>query len=612
MFQKLKLASGLISKYLLISFGAITSIILMLFWVGTPAGTGGLDFIYSLSIFSYYFFITLVICLFFSPLYFSKYLKYLIIVPKILLDIFLLADYFVFKIYRFHIDMLFIKMAISDFNGIGLSPLFSGISLLAIILISSLNLYIFLKIPHIKLPFIKPALVGLLLLFLSGQIIHIWANYYKQHFIEQYTPYFPYYFPTTSHNLMKKLKKEVPNLIPEPLEKPSENLTLKTVNKDALIHYPLQKLIFDNSIQKPNILLIVLESWRADKLNPEVMPHLDSLARHSIRYNKHYSTGNVTVSGIFGLMYGLHPSYLSYVQADAYNNQSILTKSLQQLGYEIKAYTSSNLNRFSLKAMLFNRINKNHYYEVLGKRADIADREIIDKIKSDLEIENSKPWFKFLFLTSSHHHYNYPSGFKKFKPVPTNSEGFIFDNNINPAPFINDYQNALLYEDALVNDIIKHLILTGKLKNTVLIITGDHAEEFNDNAKAYWGHGSNFTLYQTHVPLIIYKQNDSLSHQYNFFTGHIDIVPTILKDYLGCQNPVSDFSSGINFKALQDQSRSFIQTSYKDKAYLIDSIVYSTGLMVKSYRIDDIKQSNKVYDIKRINTLRKEESRFLK
>jgi len=65
-------------------------------------------------------------------------------------------------------------------------------------------------------------------------------------------------------------------------------------------------------------MFVVLESWRADKLNPEVMPHFDSLAIHSHHYNNHYSTDSVTVSGLTGLMYGLHPTYLSYVQADAY------------------------------------------------------------------------------------------------------------------------------------------------------------------------------------------------------------------------------------------------------------------------------------------------------
>ena len=613
MLQKLRQAAGTVIKFVSLGYVSLSLFIWLFFWGQSPPASGITAGWYSWSIAAYYFFIILIISLLLTPFYFSKYLKYLIVVPKILFDAFLAADYFVFKIYRFHIDMLFIKMALSDFKGIGLSPLFSLIVLLVFLLITAINIYIFRKAEKIRIPYLKPLLWFFLVLFLSGQVIHIWANYYKQHFIEQYTPYFPYYFPTTSHGLMKKLEKKAPFLLPQPVESATEDLSLEASRQEALLNYPLHPLQFDDSLRtRPDILMIVLESWRADKLNPEVMPHLDSLANHARRYNNHYSTGNVTVSGLFGLMYGLHPTYLSYVQADASANQTLLTRSLKDLGYDIQAYTSSNLNRFSLKPMFFNRIDASHYHENLKDPAELADQKLIEKLIADLQSDSASPQFKFVFLTSSHHHYNYPPRFEKFKPVPANSEGFIFDKNIDPAPFVNDYQNALLYEDDLINRVINVLKSTGKIKHTLLVITGDHAEEFNDNRAGYWGHGSNFTLYQTQVPLIIYNPKDSLPAAYDFPTGHIDIVPTLLKDYLGCRNPVSDFSSGINLEAVKKNSRSFIQTSYKDKAYLIDSIVYSTGLMVKSYYVDDIKKKNTSYDIKRINALRKEESRFLK
>jgi len=606
-------SAGFVTRYVFIAFWLITAVILFFYMMKTPEAKTFWAFYYRWSILAYYFFILLIISLLLTPFCFSKYLKYLVLVPKILLDTFLVADYFVFKIYRFHIDMLFIKMAISDFKGIGLSPFFTLMSLLVFVVIAGLNILIFIKLRKKKIPCFKCLISVLLFFLLSGQTIHIWANYYKQHFIEQYTPYFPYYFPTTSHSLMQKTEQKFPSFIPAPVETAAQDLSIEGADSDALLHYPLKALRFSDTLQsKPNILIVVLESWRADKLNSLVMPHLDSLAQYSQRYNNHYSTGNVTVSGIFGLMYGLHPTYLTYVQADAYAHQTLLTKSLKDLGYDIKAYTSSNLNRFSLKPMLFNRIDKQHYYENLSDRADIADQKVVDKITADIQSENFAPWFKFVFLTSSHHHYFYPESYKKFIPLPENNEGFIFDKNIDPLPFINDYQNALLYEDALVNKIIQTLKSTGKLNNTLLIITGDHAEEFDDNKDAYWGHGSNFTRYQTQVPLLIYNPKDSIARQYDFPTAHIDIVPSLLKDYLACENAVEDFSSGINFKALQAHNRGFIQTSYKDKAYVIDSIVYSTGLLVKSYRIDDIKKTNKVYNVKRINILRKEETHFLK
>jgi membrane-anchored protein YejM (alkaline phosphatase superfamily) len=482
---------------------------------------------------------------------------------------------------------------------------------MAVLLIIFLNWRIYKWAIRKPLRYQKLTIFSLLVLLLFGQVVHIWASEYKQHFIQQYTPYFPYYFPTTSHSLMKKIEKKHPNWIPQPVEKAHQHFSLhKEQSKNSLLNYPLQKLQFIDSINKPNILMVVLESWRTDFLSPDATPMLDSLSKHSLRFNNHYSGGNVTVSGIFSLMYGLHPTYLSYVQADAYRYQTTLTKSLTALNYDIKAYTSSNFDRFSLKAMLFGHIKNNHYVNVLKGRADQADRKVVDKLVVDIQEEKKESWYKFVFLTSSHHHYNYPDKYKIFMPLPTNSEGFIFDKNIDSQPFINDYKNALRYEDALLSEVINALKIAGKYKNTIIIITGDHAEEFNDNKQAYWGHGSNFTKYQTSVPLIVHLPNQQNGRIIKRLTSHIDIVPTILNDYLYCQNPINTYSSG---KSLLDSisTRGLIMTSYKDKAYLIDNEIYSTGLFVKSYAVDDVKKINKEYNYKALNELRREENHFL-
>jgi membrane-anchored protein YejM (alkaline phosphatase superfamily) len=613
MFKQTGAIISAYTKFFITSFVVISLPLLLLFMSNTPEANHWLGHVYRLSIPLYYFFIFLGISLLLLPLYRVKYLFYLILVPKILLDIFLLADYFVFKIYRFHIDMMFVNMAISDYKGIGLSPLMSFVSVLAVLAIVGINRWLY-KSLKFRIQFkIKTLILLLFLWFAFGQLVHIWANYYKQQFIEQYTPYFPYYFPTTSYSLMKKNLEKHPGWIPKPIEKAHQNLDLLDKKKgNSLLNYPIAPLQFSDSLtNKPNILFVVLESWRSDFLSADVMPTMDSLSRQSFRFNNHYSGGNVTVSGIFSLMYGLHPTYLSYVQADAYKNQTVLTKSLATLEYDIKAYTSSNLDRFSLKAMLFNHIDDNHYINVLKGRADRADRKVIDKLVADIQSEQKAPWFKFVFLTSSHHHYNYPDEYIINTPLPDNSEGFIFDKDIDAQPFINDYQNALRYEDALFSNVLEALIKSGKYDNTLIIITGDHAEEFNDNKQAYWGHGSNFTKYQTSVPLIVRAPYQNISKVIRRRTAHIDIVPTILNDYLGCKNPLSDYASGKSLLDSLPQS-SFIMTSYKDKAYLIDEQVYATGLFVKSYSVGNIKQENKNYNYKALNDLRKEENHFLR
>ena len=53
-------------------------------------------------------------------------------------------------------------------------------------------------------------------------------------------------------------------------------------------------------------LLIVIEEWRFDAIDPVTTPHLWKLAERGQRFHRHFSTGNSSRYGIFGLMYGLH------------------------------------------------------------------------------------------------------------------------------------------------------------------------------------------------------------------------------------------------------------------------------------------------------------------
>ncbi len=575
-----------------------------------------ISFIYVISIPAYYYFFILVLTLLISPIFKIRYLKYIIIIPKIILDLFLLYDILVFNTYRFHIDMILIKMTINDFKGIGFSPAIIIAALLSFLGISIINVFIFkvaLKKKKYKVWRINAVLFMLLI---SGQMIHIWANEFNQEFIKKYTPYFPYYFPTTSSHLMSTLKNKYPFLVPNPIEKTNGNISdilKKEDSENSILNYPKHPLnLLDSISGGSNILLFVLESWRADMVNSKVTPNIDSFSKKSYFLKNHFSGGNVTVSGLFTLMYGLHPSYLKYFQAKPLDYQTELIKSLERNNYEIKAYTSSNLDRFALKAMFFNQIVENNYINYMEGSPEKNDREVVNKLKQDiLNDESSKPWFKFVFLTSSHHHYNYPEEHKIFKPIPANNEGFLFDKDIDPTPYLNDYKNSLHYEDALFGEILEATIKSKQSNNTVIIITSDHGEEFNDNHAGYWGHGSNYTEFQTHVPLIIHLPGQSTQTELNYRSGHIDIAPTIMKSILRCKNPISDFSSGVDLFNLNEDSNLII-SSYNSKAYLINNFIYSTGLFVESYDVNNIKKKNQNFEFQRINDLRKKEREFLK
>ncbi|MCJ8295446.1 MAG: sulfatase-like hydrolase/transferase [Colwellia sp.] len=598
------------TRYVLFSF--ITTFVLLTVFIYSAYQPDTLSsLIYGLSIPSYYYLVYLVLTLMFTPLLYFKRAALLIIIPKVMLDLFLLADILVFNVYRFHIDMLFIEMTLFDFQGIGLSW---GLILLAIvgcIGVVTLHIAFFSKAKQLTAMKTKSINISILAMFLLGQAMHIWGNFTKQESILAYTPYLPYYAPTTSTKNMSKLQKRYPEFVV--INKSSNAPIIDNQTSSQRFNYPLKPLIFDNNDNKAplNVLLFVVESWRADMLNSEITPYIAEFAKNSHQFENHYSGGNATVPGLFSLMYGLNPSYLASAQSAPFKHQTMLTKSFAQQGYDISSYSGSNFNRFAMKAMFFGDISESLYvYPRQGsssKNDQAVTTEVINALKS---AKSKKPWFKFVFLTSSHHDYNYPEQYKKFVPTPKVTAEFLVNKHINAKPFLNDYQNSLHYIDSLFKQIHQALINTGQDKNTVIIVTSDHGEEFNDNKEGYWGHGSNFTKAQTTVPLLMYIPGQKLGVKEVNRSAHVDVAPTLLKHVLNSTSPLSHFSSGFDLFDLPEK-RGVAMASYIDKAYLVDNTIYSSGLLTNKYHIDDLNKKPDTINYQQLQILRQQDSHFL-
>ncbi|MDO6719973.1 sulfatase-like hydrolase/transferase [Psychrosphaera sp. 1_MG-2023] len=600
-------------------------LLLLTFLINVNGEQSILGTAYSLIIPLYYYLLFLVVTSLILPLFWIKRLAVCILIPKILFDIVLIGDFFLFGVYRFHVDMMFINMLLHDFKGIGIS---FGLVLLALFvasLVALVNIVIYRKchkFPALKLYRINFAVF---VVFLLGQVVHVVGYEYRQVNITKYTPYFPYYAPLTSNSLMTKLKKNFPDTFPEVAETGTGQvgniLTSggKANGNDSLLNYPLQALECKPNVEQslPNILLFVAESWRQDVMNMDVTPNIAKFGESAIEYTNHFSGGNVTVNGLFSMMYGLHPTYRDFMTAEPFKHQTLLTKTLESLGYDIGVYTSSNLDRFSLKPMFFGDIENKNYVNPLDGNLLQNDQGAVTKLLRDLRSganESKKPWFKFVFLSSSHHNYQYPKELEKFVPIEKNPEKFLFNKDMDPVPLFNRYKNSVHFIDSMFGDIWQAVEETGQADDTFTIVTSDHGEEFNDNKLGYWGHGNNFTKVQLAVPMLVKPAKSNANDKpkkVTSLTGHIDVVPTILQNIANCQNPTTDYSNGFNLFQLPDHRDGIIAASYKDKAYLINGNVYATGLSVESYKVEDLNNKNEDFDYSGLNKLKQQESHLL-
>lgn len=255
---------------------------------------------------------------------------------------------------------------------------------------------------------------------------------------------------------------------------------------------------------------------------------------------------------------------------DVFTTQEIapvMMNELQKQEYEFMIYSSSTLENPPFDKNIFSEI-KNLKTSTEGKTPSERDKKINEGFLAQLKTVKNKPFFGMLFYDSAHG-FDYPKNFNKpFKNDIPEVDYLALNNNYNPAPLYLRYKNSLNYIDSLVGEIIENLEKNNLLHNTIVVITGDHGQEFNDNKKGYWNHGGNFTDYQIQTPFILFDA-EKTHKVYTKTSIHYDVVPTICRNYLGIKNNYFDYSFGNNL--FEIPNRNYFICGYNQKYAIIEN-----------------------------------------
>lgn len=592
--------------YLTLWVFVLSLIPLASFWWTTPTPDTLRGQIYLITSLGYYGLLLTITATALSPLAGFRWTRPLYAIVLALWLLYLLIDAATFNLYLFHVDWLMIEMFFMDFEGLGLPPIVLAAAI-AMALIIGAGVWWLSHVTHARAIRIKPALTPLVLvlgcfigLFAGNSVLNIWADKFHRQEVSYINPYLPLYRPLTSSKHALTLTR----LLPEALPAEQGKLDRATVQAKSVIQYPLEPVQCDAPNQAPSILMLVVESWQADALRAEIMPNVTRFQEKATAFSQHISGGSATVPGLFSLFYGLHPSYYPAFKATPVANPSEFTETLADQGYEVRSFTNSNLERFSLRQLIFPRVDESRFFH------ESSDAATVKQFLQQAKTPSSAPRFDFVFLTSSHSPYKYPQSFARFTPLPSVKGGYAFNKQADNTPYKNDYYNSLLYVDHLLGQILDHLEQTGALENTWVIITGDHAEEFNENEAGFWGHGSNFTRWQTHTPLLIHTPGQKTAQVERNPSSHHDIVPTLMQQVLGCKTAIEAYSTGTNLFALPEE-RAFVMSSYYNNAYWIGGTVLdrSTG---KHYAWENINDTGSAPDKQKLHQIKDEERRFFK
>ena len=452
----------------------------------------------------------------------------------------LLIDTQIYQLYRFHINagvlnLLFGGAARETFVFSG--PMYAQAALIAAGLVTIFGVAGLWLWRRVAEPTRQPALSrALTMLIVTALVafhsIHIWADAvgYKP-FLEQ-TEILPMRYAATAKRLMRA---HGVNLSKLQLARTSE------IGTDRELTYPLDPLTCHAPAMPPNIVMIAIDSWRFDELNARVTPNIEAFAGRSTRFLDHYSGGNATRIGMFSLFYSIPGTYWHRMLAE--RQRPVLLDQLSKLRYDVQVFRSAPLYSPEFDRTLFAQV------ESLRLRSDGAspaawDRDLTSDFLRYLDNRaDASPFFALLFYDAPHS-FDHPKDYPLvFQPATPHVNYLELNRNSDPMPLRNRYRNSVHYVDSLIGEALAALESRGLMENSVIVITGDHGQEFNDNGQNYWGHASNFTRFQTGVPLLLYAPGLA-PKVYRHRTTHFDVVPTVLRDYLGCDDPFPSYSVG--------------------------------------------------------------------
>ncbi len=269
--------------------------------------------------------------------------------------------------------------------------------------------------------------------------------------------------------------------------------------------------------EKPdNVLILQAESLSAEIFNQTDLPYLNEFSKKCLRLKRHFSAGNATHFGVLGLLHGSPMTFFTGPRVPHRPNPYL--NHFKEQGYKTRLITSSIMSHNNLGHYLPN------WTEPVSEPS--SDFNVIPALHE--ELGKPGPRLVYSFYHGTHYPYHHDEALRLKKYTPEVNLEFNYNRSGLfewKDQIVNRYKNSLLLMDDWCRDILQKV----DLSRTIVIITGDHGEEFFQQGRL--GHCSSLNIHQTMTPCLIYVPGVEAA-DVTFVTSHADLMPTIA-DALG-------------------------------------------------------------------------------
>lgn len=273
--------------------------------------------------------------------------------------------------------------------------------------------------------------------------------------------------------------------------------------------------------ERPNVLIILLESWSADLIeslggDPSITPNFHKLEKEGLLFTNYYASANRSqqaIASIIGGLPGLPVTTITNHQEKYYAIPSVV-KSLDSIGYYSSFYFGGELNYGNILSYLryneFDRVieGKDVTEHFKKGKLGIQDTDMLPWAAKDITSQ-PQPFFTTIFTLSTHSPYDYPKGYFDELQWPQLEKVFV---------------NSGKYTDVALKLFMDEARQQPWYDSTLFVFMADHSHP------SYKNHPLESFEYHK-IPMLLYGEPlmDSLrGTTYDKICGNTDFPATLL------------------------------------------------------------------------------------